>query len=367
MPIKPIFKNGHVMCYEITASENIEGMRYQRKRRFKCSLPEAKKRELDLIEDLRKEANQAMRPTFGAWLDQWFKTAALTRKKSTLDAYRSTIETNVPLLIMNKLLVDITPNDIHKTIFSTESNISLKTRENLLQYLKVILKAALFERLITFNPADSIKISVPEPKLEAWTLGEVNRFLEEAKKLDHPWFPIWTLTVFAGFRSGEAYALTWDNVDLENRRLYVVSNWTIKDGYHETKNRRNRVVPINSELLAFLIELKSLRANEKYVLPHLDAWTKGYQAQVLRTFAVQIGLRQINFHALRASFITICMLHNVPTVKVQAMVGHQRMDTTMRYVRLIGSDLDGATENVGMKIPKQEVFANVIDMNSRRK
>lgn len=367
MPINPILCNGKVSCYEITASENIDGKRYQRKRRFKCTLPEAKKREFDLIEDMRREANKGTRLTFGAWFDKWLETAALVRKIATIDAYRSTIKTNVPNEIMQKTLTEITQNDVYKIIFNSTSDISAKTRENLLQCIKVILKAALFEKIIPFNPADGIKISVPEPKLEAWTLGEVNRFLHEAKQRNHPWFDIWTLTVFSGLRSGEAYALTWDNVDFENKRIYIVSNWTAKDDYHETKNRRNRVVPINSELLTFLIELKAVRENEKYVLPHLKEWTIGSQAQILRRFATEIGLRQINFHALRASFITICMLHNVPTVKVQAMVGHQRMDTTMRYVRLIGSDLDGATENVGMKIPKQEFVSNVIDIGSRRK
>lgn len=367
MPINPVLQDGKVVAYEVTVSENIGRRRYQRKRRFRCGLPEARKREVDLLQEVRKEAERGSRPTLGAWIDSWLESAKLTRKVSTIDAYRSTLQTNVPYELTSKPIMEVTPSDLHKLIFNPASELSPKTRENLLQCLKIILKAALFERLVPYNAAESIKISVPEPKLEAWTLGEVNHFLDEARKRNHPWFPIWAVTVFSGLRSGGAYALTWDNVDFENRRIYVVSNWTVKDGFHETKNRRNRVVPMNSQLAAYLVEHKAMPRDDVFVLPRLQEWTKGYQAKVLQAFANEIGLRQINFHALRASFITICMLQSVPTVKVQAMVGHQRLDTTMRYVRLVGADLDGATENIGMKMPQKERVADVIPFNPLRR
>ncbi|MGE0614632.1 MAG: tyrosine-type recombinase/integrase [Bacteriovoracia bacterium] len=360
MPIKPIRKDGMVAGYEVTVSENIGRKRFQKKRRYNCSLPEARKRELDLLDEVRRDAKEVGVPTFWDWIERWLETAALTRKKSTVDAYRSTLNTHVPHDLCQKPITRISTSDIQGIVFNQKAEITPKTRENLLQCLKVILKHAMYDHLIPFNPADGVKISVPETKLQAWTIKEINQFLEEASRRRHPWYPIWVTAVLSGMRSGELYALEWVNVDFENRRIYVVANWTLKDGLHETKNRRNRVVPMNSQLFKFLAELKLKRGSEKNVLPHFDEWTKGMQAAVLRRFAKQIGLRQINFHALRASFITICMLQSVSTVKVQAIVGHQRLDTTMRYIRIIGADLDDATENIGINIPIPSQTGNVV-------
>ena len=57
-----------------------------------------------------------------------------------------------------------------------------------------------------------------------------------------------------------------------------------------------------------------------------------------------MGIRETNFHSLRASFITHLLLKRTPVHVVQAMVGHSDLKTTQRYVRFVGSDLDGATD-----------------------
>ncbi|MEQ1877286.1 MAG: site-specific integrase [Bdellovibrionia bacterium] len=314
-------------------------------------MPEARHREVELLQEICNQAKRESQSTLEVWLEKWISQAHLSRKLGTVESYKKTLYKHIPIEVLRMSISDVGPNDVYKIVHNPEAKIKPKTRENLLQYIRVVFRDALHERLITFNPADGIKMKVPDTKLEAWTLTEVNRVLAEAANQGHPWFPIWVVTVFSGLRSGEAYALTWNNVDLENRRIYVVESWTSKDGFHETKNKRHRVVPINNELYPFLIKLKLQRGTEKFVLPHFAAWTKGKQAQVLREFAKLIEIREINFHALRASFITICLLQGVSVVKVQAMVGHEDLDTTMRYVRLVGSDLEGATENLGLKLP----------------
>ncbi len=353
MPIKVRKKDGNTI-YDVTVSKVIDGNRYQRRCWKSRSMPEARQREVELLQEIFVQAKRQSQPTLESWLEKWLAQAHLSRKLGTVDSYKKTLYRHLPFEVLKMPISEVSPNDIHRIVHNPEAKIRPKTRENLLQYIRVVLKDALHERLIQFNPADGIKVKVPDPKLEAWTLTEVNRFLAEALKQDHPWFPVWVLTVFSGVRSGEAYALTWDNIDLENRRIYVVQSWTKKDGFHETKNKRNRVVPISNELYPFLTRLKLQRGTEKFVLPRFAAWTKGRQAQVIRQFARVIEIREINFHALRASFITICLLQGVSVVKVQAMVGHEDLETTMRYVRLVGSDLDGATENLGIRLPNME-------------
>jgi integrase len=350
MPIKLRNREDGII-YDVNVSKVVNGKRYQRRCWKSRSMPQARQREFDLLQEIFAQAKRESQPTLDVWTERWLSRAHLSRKLGTVESYKRTLYKHIPLEIWGLPLGEITPNHVHNVVHNPAAQISPKTRENLLHYLRIILRDAVHERLITFNPAEGIKVKVPDSKLEAWTLTEVNHVLAEAARQEHPWYPIWVVTVFSGLRSGEAYALTWDNVDLENKRIYVVQNWTSKDDYHETKSKRNRVVPINTELLPFMAKLKLQRGQERYVLPHLNAWTKGSQAEILRQFARSLGVREINFHALRASFITICLLQGIPVVKVQAIVGHESLETTMRYVRLVGADLTGATENLGIKLP----------------
>lgn len=281
--------------------------------------------------------------------------ATRERTESTVHSYKTTLAKNVPLEYWQRKIETLKREDIQNLVFNPNLNIAPKTRQNLLQYLSKVFSDAYAHGYISHNPCLGIKVKVPESQLEAWTLSEVNYLLACAAKEYHPWFCHWALAVLSGLRNGELYALEWKNVDFENRRIHVVSNWTAKDEYHETKSRKNRVVTMNPALATLLMQLKLVRGSEKFVLPHYNAWTKGEQAKALRNFAKSIDLRPVNFHSLRASFITICLLQGVPVGKVQYLVGHVRLETTMRYVRVVGADLDGALDDIGIQLPKLQV------------
>lgn len=65
---------------------------------------------------------------------------------------------------------------------------------------------------------------------------------------------------------------------------------------------------------------------------------------------IELGLRETNYHSLGASFITHLLLAGVSVTKVQHLVGHSDLKTTQDYVRLIGSDLDGATDAIALNL-----------------
>lgn len=82
------------------------------------------------------------------------------------------------------------------------------------------------------------------------------------------------------------------------------------------------------------------------MLPHLGEWTDGAQAAVLRGFCEAIGITSVKFHDLRATFITQLLLKGVPLAQVMAIVGHTQLKTTNVYLRVAGTDLQGATEKL---------------------
>lgn len=52
-----------------------------------------------------------------------------------------------------------------------------------------------------------------ERKPEILNLGQIRKLLEQAKAIDHKWFPVWAMALLTGMRSGELYALLWSDVN----------------------------------------------------------------------------------------------------------------------------------------------------------
>ena len=144
-------------------------------------------------------------------------------------------------------------------------------------------------------------------------------------------------------RNGELYALEWDKVDLERRIIKVDCSWNNKDGFKSTKSGDDRVLEIPAPLLPVLQELKLKSAGSSFVLPRLSKWDKGEQARELRIFLKLVGLPEICFHDLRATWATWLLSKGVAPSKVMAQGGWREMKTMMIYMRKAGIDIIGST------------------------
>lgn len=103
------------------------------------------------------------------------------------------------------------------------------------------------------------------------------------------------------------------------------------------------MLEIPTPLLPLLKELKLKSAGSNFVLPRLSKWDKGEQARELRIFLKLVGLPEIRFHDLRASWATWLLGKGVVPVKVMAQGGWKDMKTMMIYLRKAGIDIVGST------------------------
>ena len=60
------------------------------------------------------------------------------------------------------------------------------------------------------------------------------------------------------------------------------------------------------------------------------------------------------------------LLRGVPLAKVMKIVGHSTIKTTMRYLRLIAEDTQGATEELGITLPKTQEKGNLVSLFQSR-
>lgn len=254
-----------------------------------------------------------------------------------------------------------------------QSGLSCKGQQKIRSMVNIVFNYALEEKLIS-KPIPSpmaglVFINKSEKVPDILTLGEIKTFLEAARDIKTPWYPIWAMALLTGMRNGELYALEWADVDFENSLIRVSKSYNSRtNSVKSTKAGYWRNIPISSQLNQLLIEQKSyLKFREspehkKYVLPRLGYWNKGQQARELRTFLKSIGIKSVKFHALRACFATQLLAKNIPPAIVMKICGWKNLKTMEFYVRLAGVNEAGATEVLNILPSEKEVMDNVITL-----
>lgn len=267
---------------------------------------------------------------------------------------------------MTKYVEDISKADAWSLLSRVESEVSKSRAKKVRTAITGIFEWGLLSgRLpkVLSIPTEGFKWSKSDVERlpEILTRDQICQFLKYARRLNHPWYPIWALALYTGMRSGELYALSWDHIDFENQSIHVHRNWTNKTGYGDTKARYWRTVPIDSgEVLALIKELK-LRAKDPYVLPKFKSWTDGRQAEILREFLANCGLPSIRFHALRACFATQLLRDGVAPAVVMKIAGWRDLKTMQRYVRLSGVEVKGATVSLKF-LNEQETMGRIVQL-----
>lgn len=135
-----------------------------------------------------------------------------------------------------------------------------------------------------------------------------------------------------GMRQGEMLSLRWSDVDFEARVITLRA--------FSTKTERVREVPISDRLL---FEMKRIRTQSSH--SNLEERIFGIVSNVKRSFArvrTMCGLDSLRFHDLRHTAATRFARLQIPLRDVGALLGHTRIETTMRYVNSDRATLDRA-------------------------
>lgn len=264
-----------------------------------------------------------------------------------------------------KTIREINRSDIHEVLYEVASSLTDNARKNVLKQIKRILQLALEDGHLDRNPAQGMSVRVAEITKLVLTNQEAEIFLRAAQKTDHPFYPIWATALMTGMRSGELKALSWSDIDFDAKTISVTKQWTSKTGIVPPKSKKNRVIPISDDFLAFLKEWK-LKCDKStdFVLPQLLEWENGEQAKITKLFCKSIAVTPIKFHDLRATFITNLLSRGVSLAKVMAIVGHSEIKTTNVYLRLAGVDTAGATNGLGYKLPVENE-ASVLNFRTK--
>ncbi len=337
--------------FEVRVTSDIQGYYFERRKRGIESKGEARNIAVQFLEERRKFREQ-VRAGFVSWenaITEWEKFVR-QREYSESTIYSAKLILNKHTARWLKRPIDtITTIEIEDLIASAFSDSQVDSKKGLLKHIRSVFRRQVQIGKLKENPANGIIYGKPPQKdMVAMTREEIIKLLTLAKEQGHEWYPVWRVVYELGLRSGEAYALKWEDIDFTSGFVLLKRSYDFKlNQTKSTKNNRFRSIPLNDGLKSFLLSLKTQSTSE-FVFPRNRMWEHGEAAKVLRAFQISIGIRETNFHSLRASFITHLLIKGVSMPQVQQMVGHKRLETTQDYVRLVAADTKGATDALAL-------------------
>lgn len=171
---------------------------------------------------------------------------------------------------------------------------------------------------------------------------EVHHLLDCAKNEGEIVLVMYATAIFTGLREGEIAGLQWGDVDFDNRTITVQRSYA-----GPTKSGQVRYVPIFDVLLSILRQWK-IRCPDKYVFPNQNGTMHGKSARIFQEVLHRVlkaakfpefvrngkKRRYIVFHDLRHTFASHWMMKGGDIYKLQKMLGHESVETTMRYAHL---------------------------------
>lgn len=172
---------------------------------------------------------------------------------------------------------------------------------------------------------------------------ELNNLLEELKKHSYSVYLMALISADCGLRAGEIFKLTWADVSLEEKMLFL----------RDTKNGKNRFAYMTNRVAEEFSKLTQGEGNE-FVF---QSKVGGKIYHVSRTFerAVKaLGLndgitdrrQKVVFHSLRHTFASRLVQKRVSLYEVKELLGHSDIAMTQRYSHLANETLREAVSKL---------------------
>lgn len=161
--------------------------------------------------------------TYEEWGRIWLKQQQFTIKPSTHSAYLYKLTRYVFPIIGKTALNQITKQTIQTVIDKwQEQLLQPSTIQVLYQIMKKSLKDAHEQQQLLTLPCQNIRLPKKrKPSVKALSTLEQQQLEKQVKALPlHKGLPV-LLALNAGLRIGEVSALRWEDIDLNNRMIYV--------------------------------------------------------------------------------------------------------------------------------------------------
>lgn len=335
-----------------------------------------KKLEEFRLQTLRQEV-VSKRVMVSDYIENWLihvKRPSL--KPASYDRLESTFVNHIEKSAVGRSqLGNLTSMDIQKLINEKSRSLSYSSIKKIYELLNSCFSYAVISRDIDFNPVLAVTMPKQEnikketKKMQIYTEDELNRIKATASiryktgniRYRHAY--LFVLLANTGMREGEALALTWENVDLENRLIRVCRNAAVIKNRDDDSGKKydlvvttvktktgNRTIPCNDQAMEALLWLKSYQEKHHIKTEFVDCNGSGGMlsphtlpkllAGVLK--AADVPYKGI--HSFRHTFASNLIKAGVDVKIVSQLLGHASVKIT--YDTYVHVGLEGAVSAV---------------------
>ncbi|MFC9973205.1 tyrosine recombinase XerC [Spirillospora sp. NPDC127200] len=299
----------------------------------------------ELEKGVKSERNYTVAKTMDALLAH---LAQQGKSEATMDTYRGLCKNHIKAKIGAVKLTELTADQVETWLNECAETMTTQTLRIVHGLLRRAIRLAQRRDKVERNVAllvDTPQGKKPTRRSRSLTLEQATKLLEVAQDPQYRLGPYVILAIVSGLRTEELRALTWADVDLKSKVVYVLRS--DRDG-GDTKTKKSRrgiaMADMGAEALS---ALRKSQAAEK--LNAGDAW-KGNNlvfckedgspytdGDVLRRFqrltkAAGLGSTWVP-RELRHTFVSLMSHHDVPDEKISDLVGHTSTHTTRTVYR----------------------------------
>ena len=237
-------------------------------------------------------------------------------KKRSWERDRSSIK-NMNLHFGGMLFSKIAPLHIEEYKKKRLEKVQPATVNRELACLRHMFNLSKKWKIVNENPVNEVKF-LQERKIEMRILNreEAGRLIDGA--VDYL-KPIIIIALNTGMRRGEVLGLHWNDIDFDKHYIFI----------KQTKSGVMRKVPMNSLVAE---ALRGIERRDSFVF--FNTKTNKYLYRIDRSFKTacrKAGIPDLRFHDLRHTAATQMIMGGVDLVTVKEILGHSKIEMTMRY------------------------------------
>lgn len=294
---------------------------------------------------------------FSNWLDIWQnKYIKHSVKPRTFLLYRNFIEKHIKVKLGHYEMDDLNPQILQEFVWDEQEHGNLATggklATNSVFVMVAVLKRAIYDayslEVTKVNGARKIKLPrAEEKKVSAFEKKErekIRDFCLANRKKNYIGI---VLCLYTGIRIGELLALTWEDIDFENRLMtisksvystYMDGKPLMLVGTPKTQSSA-RVLPLSRQLIYILKGMKKKSKSQYVITTRFNTMvsTRSYQ-KTFESILKKCKVPYRNFHSLRHTFATHALEFGMDVKTVSELLGHKDPIITLsRYTHSLMS------------------------------
>lgn len=252
-------------------------------------------------------------------------------------------------------ILNVTKNDVRQFFVAHSQTNCAVTQARKLSSIKSLFKYLGREGIVSANPVSDIeapKLSQKEPSYLTET--EYRNLITVVKREAAPFYmyrdsAIIILLLGTGIRLSELVGLTRDRINLER------SGRSIKV---KGKGDKERIIPLTDEVVSALEQY--LKGRPDVTSNHLFISRLGGELHarsvygLVKKYLKASGIRKEKaaVHSLRHTFGASMLKSGANLFVIQKLLGHQRLETTGRYLHIDDADLRNAVDKLVLSKPQ---------------